>query len=514
MKSPLSKPLDVLLINADSSGKAYQGLSTTYSAIEPPTWSLLLAQSLRAVGLEPAILDCCAEHLTWDASAQRIVDAKPRLACFVVYGQNPNSGTTEMIGNTAVCAKLKQLAPDMPTCFVGSHTSALPREVLALPYVDFVLLNEGVYALRNLLKTNLKDEAKNVRGIGHKLEGGLQINPPEQIVPQERMDLDLPGYAWDLLPYKEKPLDLYRSHFWHAEYNHNLRSPFAAIYTSLGCKFRCSFCMVNIVNRTDNSEGVAAANSPVMRYWSSEFMLREIEKLANLGVQTVRLSDEMFFLDKRHFEPLLKGVIERQIPLRTWSYARVDTVRPNYLELFKKAGVGWLGLGVEAGNQLIRQEVSKGTFQEVNIREIINTIRQSGIYVGSNFIFGFPDDNLETMQQTLDLALELNTEFANMYPCQALPGSSLHVTAKANGWKLPDTYEGYAFLSYECQPMPTKHLSAAEVLRFRDEAWQKYFTNPAYLALLEKTFGAQQRKNVEELTRIPLRRKLLETPAA
>ncbi len=70
------------------------------------------------------------------------------------------------------------------------------------------------------------------------------------------MDVDLPGYAWDLLPYKSQPLDLYRAHFWHAEFNHDLRTPFAAIYTSLGCKFKCDFCMINIVNRTDNADGV------------------------------------------------------------------------------------------------------------------------------------------------------------------------------------------------------------------------------------------------------------------
>ena len=44
---------------------------------------------------------------------------------------------------------------------------------------------------------------------------------PEKIVPQDRMDIDLPGYARDLLPYKNKPLDLYRAHFLHAEYNHD-----------------------------------------------------------------------------------------------------------------------------------------------------------------------------------------------------------------------------------------------------------------------------------------------------
>jgi len=109
------------------------------------------------------------------------------------------------------------------------------------------------------------------------------------------------------------------------------------------------------------------------------------------------------------------------------------------------------------------------------------------------------------------LALELNTEMANMYPCQALPGSTLYNTARANGWALPDSYAGYAFLSYESQPLPTRHCTAAQVLDFRDKAWQKYFTRPEYLSLVEKRFGSEQRQNVEAMARIKLRRKLLET---
>ena len=170
-----------------------------------------------------------------------------------------------------------------------------------------------------------------------------------------------------------------------------------------------------------------------------------------------------------------------------WTYSRVDTVRPSALELFKKAGVDWLALGIEAGSQTVRKEVSKGTFQEVNIREVCGTVRSAGIHVISNYIFGFPDDTLQTMQQTLDLALELNTEMANMYPCQALPGSPIHRRALKEGWKLPDSYAGYAFLSYDCEPLATKHVSAADVLRFRDQAWQTYFRNPTYLDLVQRS---------------------------
>jgi radical SAM superfamily enzyme YgiQ (UPF0313 family) len=505
----MDRGLDVLFVNADSSLAAYQGLSETFSAIEPPTWALLLAASCRSRGYGVGILDCTAERLDLDSASRRIAEALPRLVCFVVYGQNPNSGTTNMIGAVALADRLKQDHPKMATCFVGSHVSALPMEVLELPSVDFVLLNEGVYALWSLLATDLRTGLRGVKGIGFKDDGSPGLNEPERVVPQDRMDTDLPGYAWDLLPYREKPLDLYRAHFWHANFDHGRRTPFAALYTSLGCRFRCDFCMINIVNRVDNGPDVSAASSPLMRFWSPEFMLRQFDELAELGVTTVRLSDEMFFLDKRYFEPLLEGLVSRGHKFHMWAYSRVDTVRPKYLDLFLKAGIDWLALGVEAANQEIRREVSKGTFEDINIREVVRAIRDSGINVISNYIFGFPDDTLDTMQQTLDLALELNTEMANMYPCQALPGSPLYVEALRNGWPLPDSYAGYGFLSYESRPLPTRRVSAADVLRFRDDAWHTYFTNPAYLALVERKFGSEQRGNVEAMAKHRLRRLLL-----
>jgi anaerobic magnesium-protoporphyrin IX monomethyl ester cyclase len=505
---------DVLFVNADSSLQAYQGLAKTYSAVEPPTWALLLAQSCRAKNFGVAMLDCDAEKLSLSDAVDRIKGENPRLVVFVVYGQNPNSGTTGMIGASALASELKQQHPNLPICFVGSHTSALPMEVLQLPFVDFVLLNEGVYALHNLLRTDLHSRLEVVKGIGYKVGGSTEkrravLNEPQSVVPQDRMDIDMPGYAWDLLPYRSRPLDLYRAHFWHAEFDHEKRTPFAAIYTSLGCSFACDFCMINIINRVDNGSSVDAAQFRGMRFWSAKLIAGELEKLAEMGVETIRISDEMFFLNRKYYEPLLQDIIERKLALRMWAYARVDTVRHEYIDLFRRAGINWLALGIEAGNQTVRQEVSKGSFQEVNIRAVCDKVRAEGMNVISNYIFGFPDDTLETMEETLDLALELNTEMANMYPCQALPGSPMYYMAKQQGWKLPESYGGYAFLSYDSQPLPTKHATAAEVLKFRDEAWQKYFSNPAYLKLVETKFGAKERANVEAMAKVPLRRKLL-----
>ena len=501
--------LDVVFVNADSSASSYQGLAERFSAIEPPTWSLLLANSVRSVGFSAAIIDATAEQLTHESTVQRILELKPRLVVFVVYGQNPNSGTINMVGNTECATLLKEAQSALNICFVGSHISALPHEVLGLSCVDIILLNEGVYALRNLLKCNMDEDLPRIKGIGFKQLGRQVLNSPEMVVPNEKMDIDMPGYAWDLLPMREKPLDLYRAHFWHAEYKQEHRTPFAAIYTSLGCKFKCEFCMINIVNRVDNDLNVASSHSPNMRFWSPEFILKEFEKLAELGVERVRISDEMFFLNQRYFEPILNGLVDRKLDLKMWSYSRVDTVREKYLELFKAAGINWLALGIESGNREVRREVSKGSFLEEDISSVVKVVQQHDIGVAANYIFGFPDDTKETMQVTLDLAIELNTEMANFYPFQALPGSPLHLEAKSKGWELPDTYEGYGFLSYEATPMATKYLSASEVTRFRDNAWNTYHTNPAFLDLIESKFGTEARIGVEELSKVKLRRRIL-----
>jgi len=501
--------LDVLFVNASSSATAYQQLAEVFSAIEPPTWALLLAQACRSQGFGVGILDCDAERLTIPQAIARVKDEDPRLVCFVVYGQNPNSGTTNMNGATELAQALKDAYPEYGSCFVGSHTSALPKEVLTLPYVDFVLLNEGVYAIQNLLRTDLKCDLDKIRGIGFKRDGTLLLNSPEVVVPHERMDTDLPGYAWDLLPKRNKPLYLYRAHFWHAEFNHSLRTPFAAIYTSLGCRFKCDFCMINIVNRVSNEDDVDASHSSLMRFWSPAFIAREFERLIAMGVETIRISDEMFFLDRRYFEPLLKTIVERGLKPRMWAYARVDTVRERYLDLFRDAGIGWLCLGIETARQSVRKEISKGSFQEIDIRDAVRTIQVNGISVLGNYIFGFPEDTVDSMRDTLDLALELTTEHANFYPCMALPGSPLYRYARSQGWELPRSYSGYGFLSYDCTPLPTKHLTAQDVLRFRDEAWHRYFSSHAYLALVEHKFGTEQRGNVQQMAKIQLRRRLL-----
>ena len=124
--------------------------------------------------------------------------------------------------------------------------------------IDFISINEGITTLRQLIKTDFKiEELKKVNGLGYKENNIPQLTKPSLIV--QNLDADLPGYSWEMLPYKNKKLDLYRAHYWHTYFKEKDRTPFTSIYTSR-CQFKCNFCMINILNRNSNDLSKHAAD--------------------------------------------------------------------------------------------------------------------------------------------------------------------------------------------------------------------------------------------------------------
>ena len=329
---------DCCFLVCGNSKKTYQELSKTYSAIEPPTWALLLAESTRSVGFNINIIDANAENLSEEEIYIRIKKLSPKLICFVAYGQNVNAGTVNMTGVIHIASYLADKNINIPMSIVGSHVQALPIETLKKEtMIDFVFTNEAVYALRNILKLDSFDSQNlsKINGIAYRNRDEIKMTPAEKIVPTEKMDIDLPGYAWDLLPFDKKPLDLYRAPMWHAEYDFEKRTPYASLQTSLGCMFHCNFCMINILNRNDTEEIGVSSNYSAMRFWSTEFIIKEFDKLISMGVKTIRIVDEMFLLNPKYYVPLCKELAKRNKDdsLRIWSYSRIDTVkRPEILE--------------------------------------------------------------------------------------------------------------------------------------------------------------------------------------
>jgi radical SAM superfamily enzyme YgiQ (UPF0313 family) len=175
------------------------------------------------------------------------------------------------------------------------------------------------------------------------------------------------------------------------------------------------------------------------------------------------------------------------------------------LPLLKQAGINWLAYGIEAAAEHVRQGVHK-TSEQDEIERVIGWTQAAGIHIVGNFIFGLPDDDPHTMQQTLDMACRYNVEWANFYCAMAYPGTKLYDQMQERGVALPTEWSAYGQYAANAQPLATKHVASREVLRFRDEAFDYYYRRPEYQTMLGKKFGGEAVALIRDILSHKLRR--------
>ncbi|MBU0964690.1 B12-binding domain-containing radical SAM protein, partial [Patescibacteria group bacterium] len=120
-----------------------------------------------------------------------------------------------------------------------------------------------------------------------------------------------------------------------------------------------------------------------------------------------------------------------------------------------------------------------------------------------------PDDNLQTMQETLEWAKAWNFEWCNFYSAMPYPGSKLYEKAIRDRARLPETWADYGQYSEGFLPLPTKYLSGEEVLRFRDKAFNEYFSRFNYLKMIEEKFGPKAVEHIKEMLTHKIERRWL-----
>ncbi len=488
----MSEKVDLVLINPGDRRQVYQELGQDIAAIEPPFWVAVIAAFLRNHGFNVQIIDANAENISPIELAHKVNEFQPVLAFVIVYGSNPSASTPNMTIAGKICAALKEHT-STKVAIGGLHPSALPKRTLEEEKVDFVVEGEGPFTLLHLIPQlkSARPDMSHVPGLWYKEDGFTRNNSRTALI--EDLDQVLPVAAWDLLPMQK-----YRAHNWHCFDNIEQRMPYGAIYTSLGCPYSCSFCCINV-----------PFGKPGIRYRSPQLVIEEIGILVEkFGIKNLKIVDELFILDERHYMAIVDLIIQKGYDLNIWAYARLDSIDYGNLARMKQAGINWLGLGIESASDLVRKGVNKRMHKD-NIKEIVQSIQDYGIRVGGNYIFGLPDDNLQTMQETLDLAMEINSEWANFYCAMAYPGSRLYETALQQGWELPKEWHGFSQYAYETLPLPTKYLDAKEVLKFRDNAFRAYFIRPFYLNMVERKFGKDIRNHLEEMGKTVLKRKIL-----
>ena len=491
----------ILFIHPGSHKKTYQGLAAEFSAIDTPIWEPLLAGYLRNEGYEVAIYDVNVEGWTATTANELLGRYQPGLIVIMVFGHNPSASTQTMPAAAHLATDLKAVEKDVLIAMGGTHPSAIPKRTLLEENVDFVIQGEGAFNIRDLVEYLIgRKKASDVQNIWYKSNDTIK---PMGIQGDTINNLDdiFPDYAWDLLP----PLDHYRAHNWHcfqyfADSQQNdfadVRMPYVSLYTAFGCPYSCRFCCIN-----------AVFGRPGIRYWSIDTVVSWIDRLVNVhGIRNIRIADELFILAPKRIERFCDLLIERQYNLNIWAYGTIDTSNTSLLKKLRQAGLRWVCLGIEVGNKMVMDNVNKHIKQDV--RDVIKRIQESGIYVIGNYMFGLPEDNLNTMGETFALAKQLNCEFANFYSAMPYPGSELYTDAIASGFPI-ENWSQFSQHSYDCTPLPTRYLKSAAVLQFRDQSFMDYFSDDRYQRMIHERFGDKVVEHLQRMLAIQVKRKII-----
>lgn len=268
----------------------------------------------------------------------------------------------------------------VPVVMGGYHPTFLPDE--ALQHADAVVIGDAEGAWERLL-CDFK-------------AGGLQ-----------------PRYVGD----RSAPLHDYRVE--RSIFRGKRYAPVELVQYGRGCRFACDFCSIHSFYGTS------------VRVRAIDGLMREIEPLP-----AKRL---LFFVDDNLFsnEAELGALLDAMRGLkRRWScQISIDVARdPRLLDRLADAGCRFTLIGFESLLAANLKQMAKpwnkvaGSYQDV-----VRALHSRGIGIYGTFVFGYDADTRDTMDRTVDFAIESRLEIANFNALTPTPGSALYNRLRDEG---------------------------------------------------------------------------------
>ena len=382
----------------------YERISPGYAFIKhitnrSPSLGLLhLAAHVREHGYEPTILESDILDLDFDAVADTIIAARPPFVGITLF-------TVGVWGSARIARRVKDALPDTKVIVGGPHISSMGTETMErFPEFDVAVKGEGERILVELLKAYEErgGDLSSVPGVLYRKDGQVRVNPPPHL---ELVLDDLPFPAWDLLPkfpHAYKP----------AVYDYP-RGPVATIAASRGCPFHCKFC--------DTSTFGAK-----VRYYSPKKVFEMMKYLRQRwGVRHIMFVDDLVLASRQRTTELCEMILADGLKM-TWSCdARVDTVKPDLLQMMKKAGCWQIAFGLETGSDemLIRMDKSARVAKSESAVEWTNA---AGIRVKGLFMLGYPGETAESIDLTKDFVRRIPMTIMNLTKFTPYPGSPVY----------------------------------------------------------------------------------------
>lgn len=412
------------------------------SSLRAPIDLLHYAAILKERGYECVIRDYPAEGRGREAYLADLARLRPAMVVASV--------TTPTLRDDLRCiADAKAADGATRTIAKGAHFVIADREAMeACPELDVAIRNEAEKAIQEIAGgTPFAD----VLGITWRGGAGIVRNPDR---PQIR-DLD-----W--LPRPDRRL-IDNSRYVRPDTG----EPQTTILASRGCPKDCIFCLVKVVTGRP-----IAMRSPKSIVDEAEACVREN------GIRNFYFRADTFTWYRDWVMEICDLIVARGLDIAWVCNGRADTMHDAMLAKMKAAGCWMIGLGVESGSADILRRIKKGiTLDEA--RDAAKRLRRHGIRTYNFFILGFPWDDERTVKETVDFAIELDSDFVEFHTAYPFLGTEFHDIAAKEGLFARDSLQGTDVMT---SPVRTRHLTAARLHELRIAALRRYYLRPSYVA--------------------------------
>lgn len=344
-------------------------------------------------------LAAVAEQAGHDVAVFKVTDTDWRLdlTSYEAVGFSiPSSATYGIIKRSRLDSTF---APNTLIMVGGVHPNFYPEQTLTDLRPDVVAFGEGEDTFLELLAAVPERRFEQIQGICYFGPAGPTRTPAR--VPMGNIDI-LPLPARHLLD----PTDLVMTD---RLSNTDLRM--AHVMFSRGCPFPCRFC--------------AAAQTRI-QYRSGASAGNELEHLIGAyGIDGFAIVDDNFIVNKNKVHDICACI--RDLHLRWSALSRVDTVDQTLLDDMAASGCIEVKFGMESGSETLLRAMRKNTTQR-QIRTAVAMAKRAGIKVKVFLIHGYPGENLDTSEETLDLLRELadDIERVALFRFVPLPGTYVY----------------------------------------------------------------------------------------
>jgi radical SAM superfamily enzyme YgiQ (UPF0313 family) len=208
-------------------------------------------------------------------------------------------------------------------------------------------------------------------------------------------------------------------------------------------------------------------------------VVQEWKWLVNgLGATEIGVTDDIWNLKLPRAKELCRRLIEEGLNTVPWVTVHGMKVNHTDLELFqlmKAAGCKRVGFGVENGDEnMLRNVIRKGQTLD-QVREAFANAKAADLQTMGFFIFGMPGDTEETMEKTIQLALELDPKLANFMLAAAFPGTVMYDIIKKDGQVFADTWGDFAIHEQKTRFTMNEGYDPDMVIRKWREAYRRFY---------------------------------------